>query len=132
MAQFVGVIHKEKGSDYGVCFPDFPGCVSAGETLQEAYEMGREALRGHIDTMREFGEPLPKKAMTLDQAQKHELAKGALSFFVIEAHLPSRSERVNITMDADVLHSIDAAVGKGKRSEFLEQAAMEKLHLRSA
>jgi predicted RNase H-like HicB family nuclease len=47
MATFIG-IHKGKNSDYGVCFPDFPGCVTAGITLDNAMEMSSEALCGHI------------------------------------------------------------------------------------
>jgi predicted RNase H-like HicB family nuclease len=130
MAQFVGIIHKEKGSDYGVCFPDFPGCVTAGSTMQEAFEMAREALRGHIDTMREYGDPLPKKPMTLDMAQKHELAAGAVSYFMVDTYLPAKAKRVNVTINEDILRDIDAITDN--RSAFLEAAAAEKLHRRSA
>ena len=28
--EYIGLIHKDAGSDYGVSFPDFPGCVTAG------------------------------------------------------------------------------------------------------
>ena len=34
--RFVALIRKEDGSDYGVEFPDFPGCVTAGSDLDEA------------------------------------------------------------------------------------------------
>ena len=30
------VIHKDETSDYGVVFPDLPGCFSAGDTIEEA------------------------------------------------------------------------------------------------
>ena len=33
---YLAVIHKEPGSEYGVSFPDFPGCVTAGKTIDEA------------------------------------------------------------------------------------------------
>jgi len=32
---YIALIHKEENSDYGVSFPDFPGCISAGETLEQ-------------------------------------------------------------------------------------------------
>jgi len=127
MAQFAGIIHKAKKSDYGVCFPDFPGCITAGKTLQEAYSMAREALRGHIETMLEYGDPLPNRPMTLDEAQEHEFAENALTLFVVEAPLPSKSHRINITMDQDVIDAIDSVTDN--RSAFLEQAARDKLHL---
>ena len=33
MGNYIGLIHKEADSDYGVSFPDFPGAVTAGTTL---------------------------------------------------------------------------------------------------
>jgi len=54
MSRFVGIIHKDKASDYGVSFPDFPGCITAAETLEEAFDMALEALQGHIDVMYEY------------------------------------------------------------------------------
>lgn len=128
MTQFVGIIHKEKTSDYGVSFPDFPGCISAGKTMQEAYEMGREALRGHIATMIEYGEVLPKKPITLDEAKKHEFAKNAETFFMVDAYLPSKKKRTNITIDVDIIKEINMVTDN--LSAFLQEAAIEKLQHR--
>src|SRR6266478_1089825 len=98
MAQFVGIIHKDRRSAYGVSFPDLPGCVTAGKTMQKAYDMAREALRGHIETMAEYGDALPARPMTLDEARNHVFAKDALTFFMVDAFLPSHAKRINITM----------------------------------
>ena len=43
------VVHTDDGSSYGVTVPDLPGCFSAGDTLDEAFEMAREAIFGHIE-----------------------------------------------------------------------------------
>jgi predicted RNase H-like HicB family nuclease len=43
----------------GVSFPDFPGCITAGRTLDEAKDMALEALSGHIEVTREAGETVP-------------------------------------------------------------------------
>ncbi len=128
MAHFVGIIHKDEGSDYGVIFPDFAGCVSAGKTLQKAYDMANEALRGHITTMVEYGDELPEKPMTLDEAKKHKSAKNAETFFMVDAHLPSKKKRTNITLDIDVIKSINAVTNN--LSAFLQEAAIEKLQHR--
>jgi predicted RNase H-like HicB family nuclease len=53
---YVAIIHKDPDSDFGVSFPDFPGCITAGRTLDEAKDMALEALSGHIEVMREAGE----------------------------------------------------------------------------
>ena len=59
MAAFVALIRKEPRSDYGVDFPDFPGCVSAGRTIDEAVAMAHEALGGHVAMMVEEGREAP-------------------------------------------------------------------------
>jgi len=46
---YIAIIHKEADSDFGVSFPDFPGCITADLTLDEAKDMALEALAGHIE-----------------------------------------------------------------------------------
>lgn len=50
---YVAHIHKQPNSDYGVSFPKFPGCVTAGKTLYEAYSMAEEALTLHLEGLKE-------------------------------------------------------------------------------
>jgi predicted RNase H-like HicB family nuclease len=125
MATFIGVVHKDSKSDFGVSFPDFPGCITAGRTLDEAMEMAREALRGHIEVMHEFGDALPSRALTLDEAKKHAFAKGAAMFIAVEAPLPSKPVRVNVMLDSNLLHRIDRFAEN--RSAFLATAARNEL-----
>jgi predicted RNase H-like HicB family nuclease len=58
--QYIGLIHKDAGSDYGVSFPDFPGLVSAGKDLEDAQAMAEEALALHIEGLVEDGEAIPE------------------------------------------------------------------------
>jgi len=44
---------------FSVYVPDLPGCVSTGRTREDALDSIREAIRGHIQTLRELGEPVP-------------------------------------------------------------------------
>jgi predicted RNase H-like HicB family nuclease len=59
MAQYIAIFHKDADSDYGVWFPDLPGCTSAGVTLEEARNMAAEALALHLEGMTEDNEPIP-------------------------------------------------------------------------
>lgn len=59
MAGYVALVHKDEGTSYGVSFPDVPGCVSAGETLDEALANAAEALAGHLALMRADGDKIP-------------------------------------------------------------------------
>jgi predicted RNase H-like HicB family nuclease len=45
---------------WGVTVPDLPGCISAGETLEEADHCVREAIELHIEGMLEDGVPVPE------------------------------------------------------------------------
>ena len=64
--EYIAYLHKDKGSDFGVSFPDFPGCITAGKTLEEARKLAVEALKLHMAGMIEDGEALPEPS-TLDQ-----------------------------------------------------------------
>jgi predicted RNase H-like HicB family nuclease len=73
--EYIAYLHKDKKSDYGVSFPDFPGCITAGTSLEEARRMAAEALSLHIAGMRQDGERLPKPS-TLDELRNDPAMKG--------------------------------------------------------
>ena len=79
--EYVAFLHKDRKSDFGVSFPDFPGCVTAGKTLDEARRLAPEALALHIRGMVEDGEPIPKPS-TLDDLSNDPAMKHAVAFLV--------------------------------------------------
>ena len=68
--RYIALIHGDDEPDFGVSFPDFPGCVSDGDTEEEAIRRGREALTFHIESMAEDGEeiPAPRARSEIQQA----------------------------------------------------------------
>lgn len=56
--RYVSFVHREN-TGYGVSFPDFPGCVAVGETLDEALRQGYEALAFHVEGLTEDGAQIP-------------------------------------------------------------------------
>ena len=60
MRPYIALIHKDQGSDFGVSFPDLPGCVTAGKSLDDARELALEALAMHLEGMSEDGEAIPE------------------------------------------------------------------------
>ncbi len=51
----------EKGpNNLSAYVPDLPGCTSAGNTLEEVLAGIREAVEGHLEVMREYGDPIPE------------------------------------------------------------------------
>lgn len=44
---------------YTVTVPALPGCVTQGETLEEAIAMAKDAIRLHVESLIADGEPVP-------------------------------------------------------------------------
>lgn len=63
---YIGLIHKDPDSDFGVSFPDFPGAVTAGKSLDEARAMAEESLAFHIEGIVEDGEAIPEPSSLED------------------------------------------------------------------
>jgi predicted RNase H-like HicB family nuclease len=127
MTHYIALIHKDVDSDYGVSFPDFPGCISAGSTLDEARDMGAEALAFHIEGMVEDGLTIPDpsdlEAVMSDPDNRDGVA------ILIKAEVKTKAVRVNITIPQDALNLIDAyAEAHGyTRSGFLVKAARQAI-----
>jgi predicted RNase H-like HicB family nuclease len=124
MRQFIALIHKGTDSDYGVSFPDLPGVISAGSTLDEARTMAAEALAFHLEGLAEDGEAVPEPS-SLEEIMANRENKDGVAVLIQAPAADVKSVRINITMPADVLDQIDQyAEREGfTRSGFLAQAA---------
>ncbi|HYZ26719.1 MAG TPA: type II toxin-antitoxin system HicB family antitoxin [Geminicoccaceae bacterium] len=56
-----------EGGGYLIEFPDLPGCLSDGATVEEAIANGADALRAWIATAEEFGDPVPPPSRPVHQ-----------------------------------------------------------------
>jgi len=81
MAIYIALLRKDPDSDFGVDFPDFPGCITAASTIDEIPAMAVEALSGHIECMMEDGEPIPApRSLAAVKADPHN--RDAIPFLV--------------------------------------------------
>ena len=122
--RYFALLRKEPDSDFSGDFPDFPGCVTAGETLEEARKLAAEVLEFYIDGMLEDRLPIPPPS-TLETIMADPDNVEALPFMVeVPDHRP-RAVRVNLTMSETDLEALDAFAKKqGKsRSAVLTEAA---------
>ena len=65
------VVFLQMPNNYCAYLPDLPGCVSTGKTWEDIQANIREAVTGHVGTMLEYGDPLPEKPMSLEEAITH-------------------------------------------------------------
>ena len=54
------VIFEQGESNWAAYVPDLPGCITAGRTMEETEANIRDAIEGHLRTLREFGDSIPQ------------------------------------------------------------------------
>lgn len=128
MATYIALLRKDKDSDFGVDFPDFPGCITAGKTLEEARKRASEALKLHIRGMIEDGDSIPEPS-ALDDIIAVPKNAAAIPFLVTAPD--TKIKRVNITLPESELEAIDAYARRHSmsRSASLLQAAKRAMTL---
>lgn len=128
MRNFIGLIHKDADSDYGVSFPDFPGVVTAGTDLDDARRMAEEALGFHVEGMIEDGDAIPEPS-SLEAVMADPGNRDGVAILVPLKTASRKAVRLNITLPEDVLRQIDAfAEASGlSRSAFLARAAQREI-----
>lgn len=110
---------------FGVVVPDLPGCFSAGDTVEEAFDNARAAIEAYCELMSEKEEvpnPKPMSEWHADKAYK------GWTWGIVEVPVErffGPAEKINITVPARILTRIDAyAQSHGEtRSGFLVKAA---------
>jgi predicted RNase H-like HicB family nuclease len=123
---YVALIHPpEGGSEWGVTFPDVPGCVTGGDTFEDAVAAAREALSGHLAALRADCEPLPEGRSMIQFLESRTLEDAAgLPQLIFPRHLATDRVRVNITISKAMLRQADeTAEARGlTRSALIESA----------
>ena len=88
------VIHKDADSDYGVTVPDLPGCFSAGETIEEALEMAREAIELHMEGLIADGLPVPPPGRIEQHRRNPDYADGTWAVVEVSGRTSRRRRPV--------------------------------------
>jgi len=60
MSRRYAVIFEQAEKNWAAYVPDLPGCITTGKTFEEAERNIREAIEGHLATLQEFGDPIPR------------------------------------------------------------------------
>lgn len=128
MRHYIGVVHQDGDSAFGVHFPDVPGCFSAADQLDDLLANASEALALHLE-----GAALPQ-ARTLEAVREdadvaRDLKDGAFLLAVPVIRLSGRTAKANITMDAGLLAAVDATARERglTRSAFLADLARREI-----
>jgi len=88
-----------KKTAFGVVVPDLPGCFSAGDTVEEAFDNAREAIKVHCEILAEEKKDLPV-AKAMSEWQADEEYKG-WTWGIVDVEVErffGPAEKINITV----------------------------------
>ena len=129
MVYYIGLVHKDKDSAYGVQFPDVPGCYSASDDMDHVIGNATEALSLWAE---DAVPPVPRglEDIIAETDIAADLTAGA---FLISVPLIENDGRVvsaNISTERGFLKAIDMAARQRKftRYAFLTQAARNEIN----
>src|SRR5262245_20000147 len=127
MRHYIGIVHKDAHSDFGVSFPDFPGAVTAAGSLDEAEEAAADALALHVEGMLAEGAAIPDPT-SFDRVRANPDYRDGMPVLV-PLKSDALAQRLQVTLPAPIVRRIDeyiAAWGQS-RSSFLAEAAKHEL-----
>lgn len=103
---------KEDGGGYLIEFPDLPGCMSDGETIDEAIENGQDAIRAWIEAAKETNNKIPKPGELENQSGKwvQRVPKS------IHLRLVNRAKEEGVSLNTLVITMLAESLGGESRS----------------
>jgi predicted RNase H-like HicB family nuclease len=93
LTYYIAIVEEEEGKAFGVWFPDLPGCVSAGDTLDEAILNAAEALELWARAMIECGQEIPPPRSLTHLKSNSEVAPDLAKFMVALIPFPEGLRR---------------------------------------
>ncbi len=85
---------------YSVHFPDLPGCISVGKTLDAAHRMAREALGLHMWGMETDGDAIPESSTVdvIEQGQGYIVGLVEVWMLPVRAELDNKAVKKTLTI----------------------------------
>lgn len=96
----------DEGGGFLITFPDLPGCMSDGETVEEAVANGADALECYLKTAAEFGDHIPAPGESQSGKFVQRLPKS------LHARLSARARQEGVSMNTLVVAFIAESLGK--------------------
>lgn len=115
---------------YGVFYPDLPGCITVGETIQQASENAKEALELHFYGMEKDNDPIPAASEKLDANDIKNCLVVPITIYpdLVKQKMDNRKVKTNCTLPA-WLKNI-AEENKVNYSQLLETSIMDYLGIK--
>ena len=113
-AHIISPLPEEDGSGFLITFPDLPGCMSDGETIEEAINNGRDTFLAYVSALADMKREIPVPTFHPDTV---EIPNASGKFVArvpksIHAQLASRAKAEGVSLNTLVLTFIAEGLGR--------------------
>ncbi len=107
---------KDEGGGYLIEFPDLPGCMSDGETIDEAISNGKDAIAAWLEAAEEMNRPIPKPGELESQSGKwvQRVPKS------VHLRLVNRAREEGVSLNTLVITMLAESLGESSHKKLLK------------
>lgn len=124
---YPAIFHNDKKGGYWISFPDFPECMTQGETMEEAYEMAVEAMGLCIDDRLKNEESLPEVSSPVDYILQEGDFSCLIEFDLVQYRKKHNTKSVKKTLSIPEWLNEAAMEHDINFSQVLQEALMKKI-----
>ena len=124
---YPAIFHNDEKGGYWISFPDFPECMTQGETMEEAYEMAVEALGLCIDDRLRNEESLPEVSAPVDYILQEGDFSCLIEFDLVQYRKKHNTKSVKKTLSIPEWLNEAAMEHDINFSQVLQEALMKKM-----
>ena len=126
----IAIESVDKRHAYGVVVPYFPGCLYAGDTLEEALAGAQEAILLHLAALLDDTRAMPEPSDLATLQRKRTYSGWTWAVIDVDfSELGDKAARINITLPQRILRAVDLHARRAgeTRSGFLARAAVDAM-----
>ena len=124
---YPAIFHNDERGGYWISFPDFPECMTQGETMEEAYEMAVEAMGLCIDDRLRNEESLPEVSAPVDYILQEGDFTCLIEFDLVQYRKKHNTKSVKKTLSIPEWLNEAAMEHDINFSQVLQEALMKKI-----
>lgn len=125
---YPALFHPADEGGYWVTFPDFPECMTQGETMEETYKMAVEALGLCITDMEKENLPLPRASEIFAISTENNASIAIIEFDFLAYKKRHNSKAVKKTLSIPEWLNEEALSLGINFSQVLQEALIQKIH----
>ena len=114
---------KEDGGGILIEYPDLPGCISDGETMEEAVKNGQDAVKCWLEAAKESGRTIPKPSKELSSGKWVQRVPKSLHAKLIE-----QAKKDGVSLNTLVVSLIAAGLGLQLQHSKREKSSHTHIH----